>query len=307
MVARYGLWAALGLMVLTAMSVGTARPQGVSAATVTVFMESEQFIPSLIVVPAGTTVVWVNNDGQFHTVTSLDGEDRTSRTFSSPICGPGQSFSFTFHDPGVYRYYSEINPSMKGEVRVEEVIPTRRGQRPPRLDRVAPQSGLSVRELRSALVTADEVGAGLVVTSEDDSDPGVAIARDFERPGTGQPAEGIRISLMADAPYSVDQFFDGVLFGLRYERPNLVVDPLPVPAELGEVARAAIVPVEEDGKPFTLLIIMWQHGSVLAYVFGGIGEMSGIEASISPEDVSRIAVRQHAKLATLLATAEIAQ
>jgi plastocyanin len=95
-----GLGLALGISI-----VGTA------AATVTVAAPAEQgvrvemvstpaFQPSQISVPVGTTVTWVDVSGT-HTTTSYDGlwdsgEQRLE---------VGQTYSHTFAQPGVYRYY----------------------------------------------------------------------------------------------------------------------------------------------------------------------------------------------------------
>ena len=49
-------------------------------------------------VAPGTTVVWVNDGHNMHTVASFDG------LFTSVTLRPGESFSFTFAEPGEYRY-----------------------------------------------------------------------------------------------------------------------------------------------------------------------------------------------------------
>ena len=61
--------------------------------------ESIAFAPQEIVVPAGTTVVWTNEDMFQHTVTADDG------TFDLGFYGPGESVSMTFDTPGAYSYY----------------------------------------------------------------------------------------------------------------------------------------------------------------------------------------------------------
>jgi plastocyanin len=78
----------------------------------TILVEIENFIfdPDAITVPAGTTVIWTNLDSAPHTVTS------TSGIFDSGVMDQGESFSYTFQDPGTYDYYCLIHPYMKAKV-----------------------------------------------------------------------------------------------------------------------------------------------------------------------------------------------
>jgi plastocyanin len=66
-----------------------------------------------VTVAAGDTVTWKNNDGEVHTVVSLDG------LFRSPALDQDDSFSFTFTRPGVYRYICSIHPQMTATVTVK--------------------------------------------------------------------------------------------------------------------------------------------------------------------------------------------
>jgi plastocyanin len=70
------------------------------------------FDPAVATVPAGTEVVWSNEDPAEHTVTSPDG-------FGSDTLGEGATFSHRFTEPGVYEYQCAIHPEMKGKVKVE--------------------------------------------------------------------------------------------------------------------------------------------------------------------------------------------
>lgn len=84
-----------------------------AAAYGTVNIQNGTFsIPDHIVV-AGTPVTWINNDGVKHTVTSEDG------TFDSGDIMPGQSFTLTFNNIGVYNYYSKYKLDMKAKVTVK--------------------------------------------------------------------------------------------------------------------------------------------------------------------------------------------
>jgi plastocyanin len=73
------------------------------------------FSPSSITVVIGVnnTVVWVNDDTSPHTVTSDTG------VFNSGNLSPGQTFQFTFTQPGNYAYHCSYHPWMTGNVTVE--------------------------------------------------------------------------------------------------------------------------------------------------------------------------------------------
>jgi plastocyanin len=66
-----------------------------------------------VTVTAGSTVTWKNQDGEPHTVASLDG------LFRSPALDEGDSYSFKFEKPGVYKYICSIHPRMKATVTVK--------------------------------------------------------------------------------------------------------------------------------------------------------------------------------------------
>jgi plastocyanin len=83
--------------------------------SISVNIQNFAFNPPNIVVAPGTTVTWVNADRAPHTVTATD----PAGAFDSGTLRPGQSFSFTFTQPGTtYAYYCAIHPSMRGTVTV---------------------------------------------------------------------------------------------------------------------------------------------------------------------------------------------
>lgn len=69
------------------------------------------FQPASIVIKAGGTVSWTNEDSVAHTVKFAESE--------SEQIGKGGTFSMTFATPGSYEYACGIHPSMKGVVVVE--------------------------------------------------------------------------------------------------------------------------------------------------------------------------------------------
>ncbi len=63
----------------------------------------------------GTQVTWTNNDTFTHTVTSSSGPG----SFNSGDLASGQSFTFTFNQPGTYTYGCTHHLSMKGRIVVQ--------------------------------------------------------------------------------------------------------------------------------------------------------------------------------------------
>ena len=74
---------------------------------------SYKFAPEDIVVPAGTTVTWTNNDNFTHSVRLLDGGE-------VQMMKPGESVTNAFPGPGLFRYDCSLHPKdMQGSVLVE--------------------------------------------------------------------------------------------------------------------------------------------------------------------------------------------
>lgn len=79
-----------------------------------VWMVGREFRPFAITVPVGTTVTWTSKSDEFHTITSDTGLFEGSLEY-------GQSFSYTFTEPGVFSYHCEIetHAGMAGTVTVQ--------------------------------------------------------------------------------------------------------------------------------------------------------------------------------------------
>lgn len=85
---------------------GTAAPVATTEVTM---VKSYRFEPSSIVVDAGQTVTWTNDDNFTHTVQVEGQPDRR--------VGKGESVSITFDRPGTYRYVCTLHSrDMDGEV-----------------------------------------------------------------------------------------------------------------------------------------------------------------------------------------------
>ena len=78
-----------------------------------VFIDGLAFNPAVLNVPAGTIVVWYNNDSVTHTVTARD------NLFDSGNLSPGDTFRYDFDQSGALEYYCRIHPSMVGIITVE--------------------------------------------------------------------------------------------------------------------------------------------------------------------------------------------
>lgn len=65
-------------------------------------------------VPVGTTVIVRNDDSAQHTWSSTDG------VFESGVLAAGETFSFTFDQPGEFAYFCQFHPSMAGTITVTD-------------------------------------------------------------------------------------------------------------------------------------------------------------------------------------------
>jgi plastocyanin len=79
------------------------------------------FRPAEVTVRAGESVRWVNDDATFHTVTSSDRQElrQPNGRFDAVLDTAGESFSYTFEEPGSYPYYCQPHAEfMAGTIRV---------------------------------------------------------------------------------------------------------------------------------------------------------------------------------------------
>ncbi len=104
---RLGLAVALALACAApaAFAVEPAPPKAV-----TVPIKNFAFMQMSVTVAAGGSVTWKNMDGEPHTVVSTDG------LFRSGGLDEGDSFTFRFQKPGVYKYICSIHPQMKASI-----------------------------------------------------------------------------------------------------------------------------------------------------------------------------------------------
>lgn len=86
---------------------------------VTIRISNFNFEPKQVTVPAGATVVWVNEAGR-HTVEADKGE------FKSPVLTQGKSFEFKFDKPGRYAYHCGFHGESGGKDMAGTVVVTRK-------------------------------------------------------------------------------------------------------------------------------------------------------------------------------------
>lgn len=86
----------------------SATPSDEGGPMVTV--ETFDFQPDPLVVPAGATITFLNEDAIDHTVTAGTREDPTPEVFDGELPERGATFELTLDEPGTYQYFCEIHP-----------------------------------------------------------------------------------------------------------------------------------------------------------------------------------------------------
>ncbi|NIM18375.1 MAG: hypothetical protein GTO45_40865 [Candidatus Aminicenantes bacterium] len=84
----------------------------------TVTILDSSFSPSTITVSAGTTVTWVHRGNVVHTATSGT-RNNAGGVFNSGDLTNGNTFQFTFQNPGDFDYHCIYHIGMDGKVIVQ--------------------------------------------------------------------------------------------------------------------------------------------------------------------------------------------
>lgn len=79
--------------------------------TKTVSIESFAFAPSMVTIPVGSKITWVNDDAAVHRI--------ISSAFKSENLKQGESFSHTFKNIGIYYYSCMFDSNLQGRIVVE--------------------------------------------------------------------------------------------------------------------------------------------------------------------------------------------
>jgi plastocyanin len=106
--AAAGALLALGITGAVAQQIAAAGPAEIA-------IQNFTFLPATLTVARGTTVTWVNRDEEPHNIVNVD----QPRVFRSAAVDGGEKFSFTFGDPGTFKYICSIHPHMTGTVVVQ--------------------------------------------------------------------------------------------------------------------------------------------------------------------------------------------
>ncbi len=99
----------------------------ISTNTVLVRIQDFAFDPDVVRIEPETTVSWLHDESEGnadvqHSVSSYDPADSSAKgaQFESSLMSLGDTFSFTFNEPGVYNYNCSLYPFMTGKVCVGE-------------------------------------------------------------------------------------------------------------------------------------------------------------------------------------------
>jgi amicyanin len=97
-------------MAMSAQTAGKSAGASMPVATEAVDIKNFGFSPATITVPAGSTVVWTNDDSIQHDITFNGG------SIASSVLNHNDTFSHTFPTAGTYDYICSIHPFMHGTV-----------------------------------------------------------------------------------------------------------------------------------------------------------------------------------------------
>jgi plastocyanin len=78
-----------------------------------VIIDNYAFSPVPLTVKPGTTVTWINQDDDPHTVDSTQGK------FKSTTLNKGDKFEFRFTEAGEYPFFCRFHPKMTGKIIVQ--------------------------------------------------------------------------------------------------------------------------------------------------------------------------------------------
>lgn len=90
--------------------VATAAAMTPAVTSPQIVIKKFQFSEPLLTIPVGTTVAWINQDDDAHTVTADDGR------FASAGLDQGEQFSYRFTAPGTYAYHCALHPHMTARI-----------------------------------------------------------------------------------------------------------------------------------------------------------------------------------------------
>jgi plastocyanin len=156
-------------VVLAALAVLTFAVSTASAAeTHPIPIAQYAYVPASMTVRVGDVVTWTNQDQASH--------DVAGGTFRSPMLAQGQSWSFTFTQPGTFDYICSVHPDMRARIVVLAAETTEAPPPPPAPQPVAqepapPAAATSAPAEPSATTTSSAVA---VAAAPEPSPPGLS-------------------------------------------------------------------------------------------------------------------------------------
>ena len=120
-----------GLLVAGVLSLGLAMPALAETLEVKMFDTPAKYVPDPVKVKVGDTINWVNKGDTIHTATTDPSQapdaswasvPAGAETWDSGYMNSGDTFSYTFKAPGVYKYFctTHVKEGMRGEIDVEK-------------------------------------------------------------------------------------------------------------------------------------------------------------------------------------------
>ena len=103
----------LSLALLTASCVGASSSS--PAKTIPVAIQNYRFVPTMLTISVGDTVVWTNEDLDNHTVTS---DTAAATVLDSGTLHKSGAFTRSFAKDGVFHYHCSFHPFMQGIIKV---------------------------------------------------------------------------------------------------------------------------------------------------------------------------------------------
>lgn len=109
-----GLLSIVAVAALPACGSDASGPGSCTPSATQICMGGTTFIPPTLTVALGTTVVWRNESGTFHTVTS---DPSATESFDADV-SDGDTFVRQFNTAGNYPYHCEVHNGMTGTLTV---------------------------------------------------------------------------------------------------------------------------------------------------------------------------------------------
>jgi plastocyanin len=101
------------LLFALALFAGLPLTSSAAATPAVVHIKNFKYVPASLTVPVGTSVTFVNDDDEPHTVTATD------KSFDSDALDSHESWKHVFAKAGSYAYFCEMHPYMKGTLVVK--------------------------------------------------------------------------------------------------------------------------------------------------------------------------------------------